>query len=352
VGARRARDLRGAGGGVPITISQSSSDLFTFSTLTPKGPPREVVLAVVFAASATILALVTEGLARTFARFENLDAYRLDLVGSLLGVLGFAALSFLRTPPLVWGAVAVVGFLVLWLPKLPTIPQAVSLVALLVVLGVESFAPNTQWSPYYKIEAVPNPDLGGQLQIDVNGVPHQAHQAAEFAPGGQLYLAVSPERLRNVLVIGSGGGNDVAVALQRGAEHVDAVEIDPVLYELGRDNHPDRPYSDPRVDIHIGDGRAFLEQTDQTYDLILLALPDSITLLSGQSSLRLESYLFTEEAMASARDRLAPGGIFAMYNYYQEPWLIDRYGNTLNRVYGRRPACRPWCRATPRSRIR
>jgi hypothetical protein len=89
--------------------------------------------------------------------------------------------------------------------------------------------------------------------------------------------------------------------------------------------------------VHIDDGRAFLERTDQTYDLILLALPDSITLLSGQSSLRLESYLFTEEAMEAARDRLAPGGIFAMYNYYQEPWLIDRYGNTLTRVYGAPP---------------
>lgn len=321
----------------PITISQSSSDLFTFSTLTPQGPPREVVLAVVFLFSATILALITEGLARTFARFENLDAYRLDLIGSLLGVVSFAVLSFLRTPPLVWAVVAVIGFLILWLPKLPTIPQALSLVALLVVLGIESFAPNTQWSPYYKIEAAPNPDLDDQLQIDVNGVPHQAHQAAQFAPGGQLYLAVKPQELGKVLVIGAGGGNDVAVALANGAEHVDAVEIDPVLYQLGKDNHPDRPYDDPRVDVHIDDGRAFLERSDEQYDLILLALPDSITLLSGQSSLRLESYLFTEEAMEAARERLAPGGIFAMYNYYQERWLIDRYGNTLNRVYGAPP---------------
>ena len=346
--ANKARDLSGwapivlglfvlLARAFPITISQDSPDVFTFSTLTPKGPPREVVLAVVFALSATIMALITEGLARTFARFQALDAYRLDLIGSLLGIAAFSLVSFLRLPPLAWGIVAAIGFVALWLPKLPSIPQALGLVALVVVLAIESFGPNVQWSPYYKIEAVPNPQLGGQLQVDVNGVPHQAHQAAENAPGGQLYAAVKPEQLRNVLVIGAGGGNDVAVALANGAEHVDAVEIDPVLAQLGKDNHPDDPYGDPRVDLHIDDGRAFLERTDQRYDLIVLALPDSITLLSGQSALRLESYLFTEEAMAAARDALEPGGVFAMYNYYQQPWLLDRYGNTLTRVYGAPP---------------
>jgi SAM-dependent methyltransferase len=346
--AKKARDLSGWAPVVlalfillaqtfPITISQDSADLFTFSTLTPKGPPRELVLALVFAFSATILALITEGLARTFARFENLDAYRLDLIGSLAGIVAFAALSFLRTPPLVWGVVAALGFLALWLPKLPSVPQAIALLVLVVVLAIESFAPNTQWSPYYKITAEPNEALDGNLQVDVNGVPHQAHQSAEFAPGKNLYSAVTPERLEDVLVIGAGGGNDVAVALEKGAEHVDAVEIDPVLAQLGRDHHPDDPYDDPRVDVHIGDGRAFLERTDKEYDLIVLALPDSITLVSGQAALRLESYLFTEEAMQAAKDRLKPGGIFAMYNYYQQPWLLDRYGNTLNRVYGAPP---------------
>ena len=52
---------------------------------------------------------------------------------------------------------------------------------------------------------------------------------------------------------------------------------------------------------HIDDGRAFLSRTDKKYDLILLALPDSLTLVNGASSLRLESYLFTQQAFESAR---------------------------------------------------
>ena len=39
---------------------------------------------------------------------------------------------------------------------------------------------------------------------------------------------------------------------------------------------------------HINDGRAFLEGTDEMYDLILFALPDSLALVSGASQIRLE----------------------------------------------------------------
>ena len=86
--------------------------------------------------------------------------------------------------------------------------------------------------------------------------------------------------------------------------------------------------------VIIDDGRAFLERSDDRYDLILFALPDSLTLVSGQSSLRLESYLFTREAMEVARDHLTPDGVFAMYNYYRYPWLADRLANTSKRCMG------------------
>jgi hypothetical protein len=328
-----------------VTVSQDDPSLFTFSTLTPKGPPRWVVLTIVFLMSAAILALVAEGVARTFARFQALDAYKFDLIGSLVGIVAFSALSFLRLPPLFWGIVAALVFVVLWLPRLPSLLQLAGLAILVVVLGIESFGAGLSWSPYYKIHAHRVAAMDNQLQIDVNGVPHQVHQSAKFAPGNHLYDAIDPAKLDNVLVIGAGGGNDVAVALSKGAKHVDAVEIDPRIYDLGKSHHPDHPYSDPRVDVHIDDGRAFLERTDKKYDLVILALPDSITLVSGQSALRLESYLFTKQAMATARDRLAPGGIFAMYNYYRQRWLVDRYGNTLEQVYGKPPCLQTMVRA-------
>ena len=118
---------------------------------------------------------------------------------------------------------------------------------------------------------------------------------------------------------------------------MDAVEIDPKLMAIGVEFHPSHPYQDPRVHQIIDDGRAFLERTDNSYDLIIFALPDSLTLLAGQSALRLESYLFTKQAFEAARDHLAPGGAFAMYNFYREQWLADRLAGTLAGVFGNRP---------------
>ena len=130
----------------------------------------------------------------------------------------------------------------------------------------------------------------------------------------------------------------MANALLHGAKHIDAVEIDPQLYQLGKRLNPDHPYRDPRVTVHINDGRAFLEQTHTKYDMILFALPDSLTLVAGQSSLRLESYLFTLQAVQAAKAHLNPGdGLFAMYNYYRTDWLRDRLANTQDVAFGHTP---------------
>ena len=112
-----------------------------------------------------------------------------------------------------------------------------------------------------------------------------------------------------MLVIGAGTGNDVSVALSEGAKHVDAVEIDPDLVQLGKEYNPDHAYQSPRVSVHIDDGRAFLQNTDQHYSLILYALPDSLTALTGQAApVGLENYLLTIQAIQEAKAHLEPGG--------------------------------------------
>ena len=298
--------------------------------------PRPLSLAVVFLLTVATLMALAQEVARTFAAFEPLEAYRLDIVGSLTGIVTFAALSFMRLPPLGWGVAAAVVFAVLLGSRARRWP-VIGLSALVLMLGAESVLGTFQWSPYYKIHSQ---DLaGGLVRIEVNNTPLQTALPVEvIRRSSQFYLypytyAGSRD---DVLVIGAGTGNDVAVALSQGARRVDAVEIDPALMQIGRDRHPDRPYSDPRVTTHVDDGRAFMERTDRRYDLILLALPDSATIVTGQSALRLENYLFTTQALARARSLLKPGGTFAMYNYY-EPWLLDRYANTVRTVYDTAP---------------
>jgi hypothetical protein len=306
-----------------------------------------ISLPVIFVLTVATLASLGQAVARIFVRLAPLEAYRLDVLGSIAGIVAFSGLAFLRLPPLAWGALGSVGLLALG-ARFPRWWQWCGVGAIVALLAVESLSVHDRWSPYYKVTAKPIPgksqvagiNTHDILVVSANGIPHQTAYPVDTLHKLERFYFF-PYRhvtgpLRNVLIVGAGTGNDVAVALSKGAQHVDAVEIDPVLQSLGRKYHPDHPYQDPRVRVHIDDGRAFLERTHRHFDLILFALPDSLTLLAGQSNLRLENYLFTIEAMRSARAHLEPHGTFAMYNYY-EPFLLDRYAGQLETVYGTAP---------------
>ena len=300
-----------------------------------------VSLSVIFLLVVLVMAGIAQATARTFAHFEPLDAYRLDIIGSLGGIALFSALSFVGLPPIAWGALVAVAFVVLFGFRLRWW-QWGAVGAVVVMLLIESLSSVDTWSPYYKITAIQPVGTRGVLTVAANNIPHQTlypistlHRIESFY--FFLYRHVTPASLSDVLVIGAGTGNDVGVALAEGARHVDAVEIDPALVQLGREHNPEHAYQNPRVTIHIDDGRAFLQNTSQRYSLILYALPDSLTALSGQSApVGLENYLLTTQGIQVARDHLAPGGTFVMYNYYQ-PFLIDRYATALDEVFGSRP---------------
>jgi hypothetical protein len=323
----------------PVEIDRSGTELIFFGALgTQSGLPPWLTLPVLFLGVAGVMTLIGQGVARTFRQFPPLDAYRLDILGSLAGIIAFSVLSFLGAPPFTWGVVVALT-LVLLADRRSRLWQLPVLAIMLVLLGIESLVPTDSWSPYYKIRLITQPS--GAVTLLVNGIPHQTMEPAARRLDTVTLYGLVYQRTRSipkdVLIVGAGTGVDVAVALQEGVQHIDAVEIDPRIHAIGVQQNPDRAFQDPRVTSYINDGRAFLEQTTRRYDLILFALPDSLTLVAGQSSLRLESYLFTTEAMQSARAHLTPGGAFGEYNYYREDWLIDRLAGTLRQVYGRTP---------------
>src|SRR5262249_29421523 len=125
-----------------------------------------------------------------------------------------------------------------------------------------------------------------------------------------------PYRLKprpgRVLVVGAGTGNDVAAGLRRGAGHIDAVEIDPAILRYGRLLHPEHPDQDGRVDAGAQAPPPCARRPPRRYDLIVYGLLDSHTLLSGLSSVRVDSFVYTVEAFREARARLADGGVLAM----------------------------------------
>jgi SAM-dependent methyltransferase len=327
----------------PVSLDRTGSDVIYFTSLQANGPPAWLVLPVVFVVVALVLAGPAEIVGRCFPGLAPLTAYRWDLIGSLIGIGGFTVLSFLWAPPVVWGIIVALAFVVL-VPNLKRVLAIAAGTLIVGVLLVETMAPGTSWSPYYKIttkDIVPgNPDF---VDISVNGIPHQLMAPAQWKleQGEQQYatpyLRIRDNSLDDVLIVGAGSGSDVAIALSKGATHIDAVDIDPRIMQIGVERNPDRAYQNPRVTRHVNDGRAFLTGTDKKYDLILFALPDSLTLVSGASQIRLESFLFTDRAIEEARDHLKPDGAFAMYNYYREVWLIDRLAGTASDVFDHTP---------------
>ena len=322
----------------PVTVNRTGDDLVFFTSLKTSGPPAWLILPLVFVAVAVVMAGPGELAAACFAALPRLDAYRIDLLGSLAGIGVFTLLSFLRAPSVVWGLVVVVVSVLLLGPRPPVVVLVAGAV-LLVALTIECLQSGISWSPYYKVHTQTS---GNTTRVDVNGVPHQSVSSAQSKAAGDPQYLVPYQRiggnpLRNVLIVGAGTGTDVALALSKGAQHIDAVEIDPRIYQIGQQVNLDRPYDDSRVSVHIDDGRAFLQRTKAHYDLVVFALPDSLTLVSGASQVRLESYLFTEQAFETVRAHLAPGGAFAMYNYYRERWLVGRLANTAASAFGHDP---------------
>src|SRR5438309_6720026 len=98
----------------PVEIDRAGTELIFFGSLgTQSGLPPWLTLPVLFLGVAGVMTLIGEGVARTFRRFSPLDAYRLDILGSLAGVIAFSALSFLGAPPVVWGVVVAAALVLL-----------------------------------------------------------------------------------------------------------------------------------------------------------------------------------------------------------------------------------------------
>lgn len=136
---------------------------------------------------------------------------------------------------------------------------------------------------------------------------------------GLTFVDGTPQR---VLVIGLGGGS-IPTYLHRALpeSQIDVVELDPVVVRVAREWFDF--VEDERLRVHVGDGRAFLEQRTgaNSYDLLVL---DAY----GESSVPYE--LTTEEFLSSARRALAPSGALVA-NVWASP--ANRLYDSMLRTY-------------------
>ncbi|MCC7175631.1 MAG: hypothetical protein IT159_10580 [Bryobacterales bacterium] len=311
--------------------------------------PMEWVAGFFFLLIAAAMIGLGQLIGRRFATLGNpVRAYVANVAGSLAGVLAFNLCSWWLAP-VWWFGLAGAGLVYFLWRQTPrrwwamafaaAAPLAVLAPGWLSVGVIRQNYPVETWSPYYRINYSPDSRI-----IVVNLLGHQsmaglAHPSPEYALPYMLNRDAGEPRFRDILIIGAGSGNDVSRALQWAAPEarIDAVEIDPVILSLGRRHHPEHPYQSPRVRAYLNDGRNFLRSAGRKYDLIIFALVDSLVLHSSVSDIRLESYLYTAEAMADVRRALKTDGLFVMYNYFRQGWIVSRLAKTLGGAFGQPP---------------
>jgi len=121
-----------------------------------------------------------------------------------------------------------------------------------------------------------------------------------------------------VLVLQPGGGLDVWTALHYRAASVMAVESNPLIITLIRQQEGN-PYAEPRVQVVTGQARDFLAGSNETFDVIDLALTDNFRPVTAGAFTLSEDYLHTVEAFRACLDHLAPGGLLVIQRWLQLP---------------------------------
>lgn len=289
---------------------------------------------------------------------HRIAAYSVNVAAGLLGIWAFHAISCWWLPPWVWFAVAWAGLLLL-VP--PTTAPRVSAAVLGLAIGCLAVTPRLAkrpiiWSAYQKLEIIParagmnrvylvtvnNTFYMGLLDLSPKGLrqglpifldPSSASFSQYNVP--YRFLDHPPQA---VLIVGAGGGNDVAAALRHGARAVTAVEIDPGIYDIGRRLHPEAPYTDPRVTVRLTDARAAFRRLGGRYDLIVFGLLDAHAQSSSYNNTRLDHYVYTEESFREASRLLADQGVMTViFDDAGRPFIGARISGLLHRVFGEAP---------------
>lgn len=113
---------------------------------------------------------------------------------------------------------------------------------------------------------------------------------------------------RHVLIVGGGDGGMLREVLRHPVEQVTQVEIDRAVIDMAREylpNHSAGAFDDPRLNLVIDDGMAYVESTSEQFDAIIIDSTDPI----GPGEV-----LFSEAFYARAKHCLAPGGVLVTQN--------------------------------------
>ncbi len=139
-------------------------------------------------------------------------------------------------------------------------------------------------------------------------------------PGNFPFELLPESQKEKILIIGSGGGREVLVALRGGAKEVTAVEVNKDLVDLMK------KYSDFNGGIYNGfsgvkvvveEGRNFIRKVKESYDIIMMSIPITKTSRSPEGFALTENFLFTVESINDYLDHLKPNGQLVVVAHHE-----------------------------------
>ncbi|MCB1195404.1 methyltransferase domain-containing protein [bacterium] len=309
------------------------------------------ILAIIFLVMTALFIPIGQQTGSLFDKMEPVSAYTTNIFGSVFGILFYSVLSYNLLPPVWLFAIFVVMYLYFFYKRSSRSIFLAATILLVFFLGwIASIDTGSFWSPYYKIEIskLPHSTISEGFNLTVNNDYHQmalnlsddrteaSRGLKEWARLYELPYRVHPD-VQNALIVGAGTGNDVAGALRMNVAHIDAVDIDPLIFKIGRRYHPEQPYDSERVTRIVDDARSYFKKTDKKYDAIVFGFLDSHQLFSSMSAIRLDTYVYTVESIREAKRLLKPGGIISLTFCVTKDWIGRRLLKIMEEATGQTP---------------
>ncbi len=187
-----------------------------------------------------------------------------------------------------------------------------------------------KWNSFSRI-GLQGPAGSAMIFIDADastGIPYcdfdrlsEAERRDLLGKGPGLPYVLRPGA--KTLVIGAGGGSDLARALASGSRDVTGVEINPIIARtIMRERFPELSrglYERPEVRIRIEDGRHFVRRTRERYQVVQATLVDTWASTAAGAFALSENNLYTREAFGEYLDRLTADGLLVFTRWGLEP---------------------------------
>ena len=231
-------------------------------------------------------------------------------------------------------------------------------------LGREQFV---QWNSFSRValsreqgSGMPNIVIDADAATGIPSFDYEKLSSAERADllyqGPGLVYVLRPAA--RTLIIGAGGGWDLARALSSGSRDITGVEINPIIATtIMRERFPDlsrRLYFRPEVRLHVEDGRAFVARSTEKYDVIQMTLVDTWASTAAGAFALSENNLYTSDAFYQYLNHLTDNGVLVFTRWGLDPparvaasafpWRARRSAASARRISA---GTSSWCVNTP-----